>query len=332
MRSCIPSNHGPHGPGNAGPSPLHRQFTLIELLTVVAILAVLVAILLPALQNARETGRSAGCLSNLRQLGIEFPAFAANHDGMLPPAGGIGMGWVGDQTIPPDGALDGFGGSGYAGPAWWWHDFIAYEMGGRFQQMVNLQNYVGIEGAKFGQSLFVDSNSSDIHSWGPSGLFKYHNASIFDCPSSYPGVVNGGAGCCDYNGIMNGLPNWHPAFPSELSRIYLRVTRPGQRILLMDTGGDSNASADVARWSMGVDRYAGRMAYAVMNAGPAQPAGAMLTPRHLGGCNAVYLDGHAERFPNVQKANPKFWGYYSHHYGNPPYCWYDQDTLEPRRD
>ncbi len=59
-------------------------FTLIELLVVVAIIAVLVAILLPALQAARELSNVAVCGSNLRQNGLAMTSYALDHNGLYP--------------------------------------------------------------------------------------------------------------------------------------------------------------------------------------------------------------------------------------------------------
>jgi prepilin-type N-terminal cleavage/methylation domain-containing protein len=65
-------------------------FTLIELLVVIAIIAILAAMLLPALSKARESGKRAACVNNLHQIGIGFAMFADDNNGQMPWAGASG--------------------------------------------------------------------------------------------------------------------------------------------------------------------------------------------------------------------------------------------------
>src|SRR5438270_1304856 len=78
---------------------LHNGFTLIELLVVIAIIAILAAMLLPALSKAKSRTQTVYCLNNLRSVMLAWKMYPDDNSGWLPPnednaTGGWIRGWL----------------------------------------------------------------------------------------------------------------------------------------------------------------------------------------------------------------------------------------------
>ena len=76
-------------------SRARRAFTLLELLVVMAIIAILAGLLVPTLSRAKHKTRAVGCLSNLRQWGQALHLYALGNNGLLPPEG-----WANPPRVP----------------------------------------------------------------------------------------------------------------------------------------------------------------------------------------------------------------------------------------
>jgi prepilin-type N-terminal cleavage/methylation domain-containing protein len=88
-------------PVSIHPRHAGTAFTLIELLVVVAIVAILIGLLLPAIGKARESARRSGCASNIRQLATTMAVYAESHDQWYPVVPAL-SGNVPSPSIPKD--------------------------------------------------------------------------------------------------------------------------------------------------------------------------------------------------------------------------------------
>ena len=173
--------------------PLRRGFTLIELLVVIAIIAVLIGLLLPAVQKVREAAARSQCQNNLKQIGLGTTNCTDSHNGELPPAF---YNYPSIYPIPANNQLE-------AAPAVWILPFIEQQ---------NIYNGIMAAVAVAGYPSGTNALGSPINYNGASPV----TIKIYQCPSdatltqagslTTPGTVMSYAS----NGQVFGIPFVNP--------------------------------------------------------------------------------------------------------------------------
>ena len=190
-----------------------KGFTLIELLVVIAIIAILMAILMPALNRAREQGKRAACLSNLKQLQLAWIAYAGDNDDRIVNGEAYA---AADGTCPtPTSGI-------HAREKWWTGDDCAsdYMTGGKLDKQVQLQAIR--VGALFP---FVPAEKLYACPTGIRGEMRTYSAVDSMNGLARTGTING------MNGVKVGRTTLWCKKTTEIS-----VPGPANRLVFLDEG------------------------------------------------------------------------------------------------
>jgi len=266
---------------------MRRGFTLIELLVVIAIIAVLAALLLPALERARDSARTAVCAAQLRQMALGFVAYVQDCNEALPggpccyrttancnitccrPACDNPPLYKSEWPALP--CCDRTGKEAHNFTSWWMWWLYPYVAGRDFADPY----WAGVQPPKGAAQVYVCPSTEDtIMANVQVGVMSYLKTSYAN-----NGLING-----DYN--TGGGWLWGTTGCVDVIRDVQRVVKPSSTLLVTDTGPES-PNKPGGGWAPHIRTWHRPSSYSSGN-GPL---------RHMDGGNVLFFDGHVERMP-----------------------------------
>jgi len=239
-------------------------FTLIELLVVIAIIAILAAMLLPALASAKRKAQQAYCLNSLKQIGLGFVLYVGEYDDVMPSEASHGAGYRKEDWIYWQGGaglIEPSPGNTATSPAF---------TKGQIPLMIRYSN------TNTANSLFrCPGDVSDVGRAAYTGWTPTYNYSY-----SVNGQGDPGSGGATNHGVAS---SWNGPGNSWVPSKYSRVRHPSGIVMLFEEPTDRSPTEmppgkttiiDDGRWTGG---------------------GNTITMRHSKRGNVVFVDGHSER-------------------------------------
>lgn len=313
-----------------------RAFTLVELLVVVAIIALLIGVLLPALSSARESGYSISCSNMQRQLAMGASSYAGSADGFYPGINSSGVGISGAFGNASNQIATNSKGS-LPVQRWDWmtcsiDEGLPDERAKRFRQLMT----------KFAcpscrETGGVYPNSSDGYSnlvqldIKKNGLFPI-SSYLMPANFQWRGALEAGATTAKSDGTVtdtNGklLGFYYPTSFKEVTPVSFiprtdGVKSPSSKVFCADgaryldgppvSAWDFDATLEGGTFGAFTDSgpmFKSSVAYGLPNESTASNNGnaAASSYRHKGKINAAFFDGHIDTLTDDVSRNPKYW-------------------------